>query len=56
MKYVIQDLENGDIVYMGDDIKEAKKAYDSYNEECDGEWIPIFDGVNEAELIRGCWL
>ena len=53
--YIIRDVYNNDIVYKGDDLEAAGAAYNSYDEECEGDWMPLFSGNKEKELEIKCW-
>lgn len=40
-KYILMDWYNGDKFYRGDNLNSAKKAARKYDEECEGDWLPI---------------
>ena len=38
--FKLTDIDNGDTICRSDDLNDIKKAAYSYDDECDGEWLP----------------
>lgn len=43
-RFIIWDNYNGYLVYSGNDRYAARKAYCAYDRDCEGDWIPFFEG------------
>ena len=43
-RFIIWDNYSGYLVYSGNDRSAARKAYAQYADDCEGDWVPFFEG------------
>jgi hypothetical protein len=45
-RFKLKDLENNDTIGYFDTRKELNKAWDEYNDDCEGAWMPEIRELN----------